>query len=101
MAKEYAKKFYKSIGWKNCRDGYLSSVGGLCERCLSKGLYTPAYIVHHKIYINENNIKEPSITLNWDNLEALCLDCHNDEHMKSEAKRRYTVDEYGNVIFNQ
>lgn len=97
MAQNFSQRFYKSKAWHSCRDSYMSYIGGLCERCLSKGLYTPAYIVHHKIYINEDNIQEPSITLNWDNLEALCLECHNDEHMKSEAKRRYNVNSDGTI----
>lgn len=98
MAREFAGNFYKRQEWKNCRAAYISSVGGLCERCLSNGLYNPAKIVHHKIYLNEDNIKEPSITLNWDNLEALCQDCHNNEHLKSQAKRRYIIDADGIVV---
>lgn len=41
------------------------------------------YIVHHKSYINESNIFNPEVTLNFDNLELLCLDCHNKEHLTS------------------
>lgn len=47
----------------------------LCERCGE-----PAKIVHHKIWLTPKNIHEQSITLCWDNLEALCQDCHNKEH---------------------
>lgn len=36
MAKEFAKSFYKSKAWKRCRAMYAASVGGLCERCLTK-----------------------------------------------------------------
>lgn len=38
----------------------------LCERCGE-----PAKIVHHKIWLTPKNIHEQSITLCWDNLEAL------------------------------
>lgn len=34
----------------------------------------------------------PEITLNWNNLEALCLECHNREHgyfAKSEEEQEY------------
>lgn len=41
---------------------------------------THGYIVHHKCYIDTTNIYNPDITLNFDNLELLCLDCHNKEH---------------------
>ena len=85
MAKEYALPFYRSKAWLQCRDGYIKSVNGLCERCLSKGETTPGKIVHHKVHITPNNVNDPNITLNWDNLEYLCQDCHNQEHHAREA----------------
>lgn len=42
------------------------------------------YIVHHKSYINASNVWNTEITLNFDNLELLCLDCHNKEHFGSD-----------------
>lgn len=95
MAREFAKAFYGSRRWKNCRKAYKKSVGGLCERCLAKGLITPATIVHHKIYIDEKNINNPAVSLNWDNLEALCDQCHAEEHERK--MKRYKVDEFGRV----
>ena len=41
------------------------------------------YIVHHKSYIDMNNIYNPDITINFDNLELLCIDCHNKEHFSN------------------
>ena len=84
MAKDYAKRFYKSKAWRECRAGYISSVNGLCERCLERGRYTPGYIVHHIIYLTPDNINDPDITLNHNNLEYLCHECHNREHFQSE-----------------
>lgn len=94
--KEFAKRFYKSKAWQSTRLAYLKSVGGLCERCLKKGLYVPAEIVHHKIYIDEQTINDPSVTLSWSNLEAVCRNCHEDEHYT--GTKRYKVDEFGRVI---
>ena len=93
--KDFAQSFYKSKRWQSTRRAYLASVGGLCERCLKKGLYRPAVIVHHKVYIAPENINNPEITLNWANLEAVCRECHEDEHKGSN--RRYTVNEDGTV----
>lgn len=93
--KEYAQSFYKSKRWQSTRLAYLKSVGGLCERCMKKGLYRPAVIVHHKVYITPENINTPEITLNWGNLEAVCRECHEDEHRKQD--RRYTINEDGTV----
>lgn len=93
--KEYAKGFYKSSAWKKLRDSYLKEVGGLCERCLKQGLYTPAVIVHHKDYISPENITDPDITLSAENLEALCQTHHNREHRGSVS--RYVIDSTGKV----
>ena len=95
-APEQQRAFYRSKAWLNCRTEYLASVGGLCERCEAKGIIRPARIVHHKEYISLDNITDPSVLLSFDNLEALCFDCHNAEHFKS--RKRYKVDEYGRVI---
>ena len=93
--KEFAKGFYTSKAWVDCREAYRRSVGGLCERCLKNGLITAGVIVHHKIHLTPDNINDPNITLNWGNLELLCRDCHADEHTRH--KRRYRVDERGRV----
>ena len=94
--KDYAAKLYKSKRWKECRAAYAASVGHLCERCLAKGLIVPGEIVHHKIYITPENVNDPSVTLNFENLELVCRDCHAREH--EAVKRRYTIDELGRVI---
>lgn len=93
--KPYAESFYFSPAWRKTREAYLKSVGGLCEICLEKGIYTRADIVHHKEHITPDNIGDENITLDWGNLQAVCKQCHNDIH--SRHKRRYRVDEYGRV----
>ena len=93
--KEYAEQFYSSKAWKDCREEYKKTVGYLCERCKAKGILAPAEIVHHKIHITPHNIKRADIVLNFDNLEALCRNCHAEAHKK--IKRRYKADKYGRV----
>ncbi len=93
--KPWAEAFYKSQQWKACRASYMKRVGGVCERCWEKGRIRPAVIVHHKVYITPENIRDPSVTLNHANLEALCRECHEAEHR--HEKRRYTVDALGRV----
>lgn len=80
MAKDFARKFYNSKAWKQCREGYIESVNGLCERCLARGKMRPGKILHHIKYLTPTNINDPYVTLNWDNLEYLCQECHNEEH---------------------
>ena len=78
MAKEWAKWFYASMAWTKCRLAFLKSKFFICERC--EGAAT---IAHHKEYLTPDNVNDPYVTLNWDNLEALCQDCHNKEHHNS------------------
>ena len=77
MAKPYAKSFYNSSPWLRCRESYISKVHGLCEHCLDRGEHIPGYIVDHIEEITPENINDPYITLNHDNLQYLCLACHN------------------------
>lgn len=80
MAKEWAKPFYNSRAWRKCRDGYIKSVQGLCETCLSKSRVRPGKICHHTIWLTPENINDPNISLNWQYLRYDCQDCHNTEH---------------------
>ncbi len=43
------------------------------------------YIVHHKHYIDMSNIYNTDITLDFNNLELLCMDCHNKEHFNNSG----------------
>ena len=95
--KEYAKGFYKSKAWKECRAAYAKSVGGLCEVCLQSGVYRAGEIVHHKEHINPDNISDPQIILDWNNLQLVCRDCHAALHPKGRG-RRYKLDDLGRVI---
>lgn len=98
MAKEWAKAFYKSKTWQRTRDSYAASVGGLCERCLSAGMYKAGDIVHHKQKLTPENITDPAVCLAWDNLELLCRDCHAKAHGNL---KRYKVDEAGRVSIRE
>ncbi|WP_449354401.1 HNH endonuclease [Virgibacillus natechei] len=94
MAHDYAKGFYTSKEWIECRTGYMQSQHYVCERC--GGV---ASICHHKEYITPANISDPNITLNWERLEALCQTCHNIEHHTSNITvDGLTFDSKGNLI---
>ncbi|WP_052152880.1 HNH endonuclease [Dehalobacter sp. UNSWDHB] len=95
--KPWAERFYNSDAWRVCRDAFLQSKGWLCERCSTPHDPVPAKIAHHKRYLTEKNINDPYVALSWDNLEALCQQCHNEEHHKSN-KKVYSFDANGNII---
>lgn len=102
------RQFYNSKQWKEVRAQYKKSKQGLCERCLAKGYIVPADEVHHKTRLTRDNINDYSVSLNFDNLEALCSDCHTKEHEQDQRnrygnryreQRRYAIDKYtGKVI---
>lgn len=91
--KPFAKKFYKSKAWINCRDTYFVSQHGLCEKCGGAGL-----IVHHKEKLTPFNIYDVNVTLNWDLLELLCLDCHNREHGGASTAEGLRFDSNGDLV---
>ena len=89
----FAYDFYRSWPWIKCARAYKKERGGLCERCLEKGIITPGEEVHHKIRLTPENIEDPQISLNWENLELLCKNCHLEEH----RGKRWRADELGHV----
>lgn len=100
MAKKFAKKFYSGKRWQDTREAYAKSVGYLCERCKSKGIIKAGEIVHHKEHINPSNIDDAEITLNHDNLELLCRECHAEVHADEHVyttKRRYKIMRDGSI----
>ena len=113
MAKAFARKFYSSKAWQDCRNEYAKHRHHLCEDCLRRGIYRPGAIVHHKIELDPINIEHPEITLNFDNLELLCRECHANRHdlhggrwakvneqkrAKRDASMRYVVGENGKIF---
>ena len=75
--KDWAKKFYKSQAWLKCRNAYIRKRvgidGGLCEECKDD----LGFIVHHKEHLTPENVADPEISLNEENLEYVCKACHD------------------------
>ena len=98
------KQFYRTNAWVKCRESYKKYRGGLCERCLAKGLIVPGKVVHHKIYLDAETVHDPSIALNFEHLELLCWQCHEQEHDRihggTRTQKRYYFDELGKVIIS-
>lgn len=90
-------KFYKSMKWRRCANDYLDSVNRLCELCIAENKITPAKIVHHKVHMNEYTVQDESFAYGFENLQAVCLDCHNKIHFGNKVEKRYTVVD-GNLI---
>ena len=89
MAKRYdesrSKSHNKKYGtqWHKIRNRY-AKAHPLCERCLSKGKYTPMEEVHHIIPVNRGGSNDDS------NLMSLCRSCHEQMHIElGDRKPKY------------
>lgn len=93
-------RFYQRKAWKACRESYIGKRilidGGLCEICEDR----IGKEVDHIIELNEHNVNDPEISLNHDNLQYLCKECHN---MKTfgNTNRGVFFDENGEPIFKE
>lgn len=74
---KHIASFYASGSWKKTRNSFIAAYP-LCKRCYDSGKVTAARIVHHKIEVRDDFSKR----LEWDNLESICQNCHNQEHKK-------------------
>jgi len=97
--KAFAKQFYKSTAWRKCRAAFIAKRkaidGGLCQMCGEQ----LGYIVHHITELNELNINDPNITLNFQNLQFVCKNCHDKEHgFFTLSEKRLKFDSDGNPI---
>ena len=98
--RQLLKQFYKSKQWQQTRDYILKRDNYLCCRCNKPGEH-----VHHKKRLTPENVNNPAIALNPDNLETLCHACHDQEHASEHGRGRiiqeeyeYTFDENGYLI---
>ena len=93
--REFAKSFYASKAWKDLRTYiFFKRDHQMCVRCGK-----PGKIVHHKEHLTPENISDPFVSLNADNLETLCSECHAIEHEGSPATDKSLMfDDEGNLV---
>ncbi|MGG7163783.1 HNH endonuclease [Clostridium ihumii] len=91
MAQEFSRKFYKSKQWIDFRKIILAERGPICQQC-KKIIRESRHIqLHHKEELTPTNITDVNITLNPDNIEVLCQECHNKLHgrwCKGQIKKK-------------
>ena len=115
IMKPWAKAFYNSKRWQACRASYIgkrmSIDGGRCERCVEKfnngeiteGEIQQGFILHHKIILTKENINNPCVTLNEENLQYVCKDCHDEfeGHGFKKTKLKCKFDNDGVPLFGE
>lgn len=75
-------RFYNSMEWRTLSGKYTQDKGYKCECCGKI-----ATEVHHKEPIQTESgwIRR----LDYDNLELLCVDCHNKRHERFQKRNKY------------
>lgn len=96
MSKSFAKQFYNSKAWRTLRRIVLRRDKFTCQDCRANR----AEEVHHKIELTPENINDPMIALNPDNLVALCHSCHDKitKGFTGDIIEGYVFDDNGQVI---
>lgn len=70
---------YNTRTWQNLRKLKLQ-LSPLCEKCLSLNIITPAKQVHHVVSFMSNKKARIDLAYDIENLQSLCVTCHNKIH---------------------
>lgn len=89
-------RFYTSTPWISFRlvlineriakDGQL-----ICDRCQERIKESIKAIGHHKIELTDENVDDVNISLNPEETEIICFECHNEEHQRFGYKPQRKV----------
>ena len=100
LTEQECRAFYNDMKWRNMRSYIKEKNNYECQECKRKGkvsldIYEKNKNDRKKIKLVVHHIKElkdyPELALDEDNLETLCVECHNkihDRHFKSNFKQR-------------
>lgn len=72
--------FYASDKWRNLRISLIAQRGNRCECCGEHIAKSIEIIAHHKTELTAENVDDYNISLNPNEIELICFDCHNQEH---------------------
>lgn len=79
MALDPIHAFYCRKEWLDLAQACKIKSGGVCSRCGSINDMSELR-PHHKIELTLENVDDPRIALNPDNIEVLCRECHDLAH---------------------
>lgn len=77
-------KLYKTKRWRDLRQVVIARDFGMCQECKRRGRKTRGTIIHHIVEARED------LSLFWsvDNLECICVACHNREHPERSGGKK-------------
>lgn len=88
------KTFYNSEEWKQAKQIILDNANGLCQMCGN-----PAEQVHHIKHLTLENVNDYTISLNPDNLIALCIGCHNKQHQRALGNKSHRKEDIEKKVY--
>jgi hypothetical protein len=84
-------KFYCTQAWQDLSYNSKIAAGGKCSRCGYIADKMSELIGHHKIELTEDNVDDPNISLNRENIEVICQQCHNKQHRRFGSKQNVYI----------
>ena len=95
MAQDWAKKVYNSQAWIDLRKTLIAERGSRCEHCGRVIPDTKDVIADHIVELTPDNVSDPMLSLNQNNVQLLCLDCHNLKHHRFSHNSQSVYIVYG------
>ena len=82
-------KIYNSSIWQKLRKTYMAA-HPICEVCQLEGIIKPAVEIHHIREISNGTSIEQmqDIAYDYNNLQALCVECHHKIHTNRHREKR-------------
>jgi hypothetical protein len=84
-------QFYCSKAWRDLSFRLKIERGGKCERTGEVFADMSQLIAHHKIELTEDNVDDPNISLNPNNIEIISFNEHNKEHRRFGYKQNVYI----------
>lgn len=85
------KSFYASEEWINLRLTLINERGNVCSHCKEIIARSKDLIGHHRVELTPENVHDVMISLNPDNIDLVCFDCHNKMHNRFGYKAERKV----------
>ena len=88
-------EFYTSRQWSEFRRQLILERGQVCEHCGQPILNPYDLILHHKIFLTEENVNDYEISLNPLHIQIVHHRCHNEIHERFGSYTRHIYLVYG------
>lgn len=82
MAKPWAMRLYQSKAWADLRQTLIAERGMRCEECGRIILRSSEIVADHIKELTPDNVTDPAVALNQENIKLICEDCHNRKHVR-------------------